>query len=478
VADPKISHRWEPIQDLPADLRGYRDSELQSLFRVWSAQRETLSQVEALAEYNRQLVREWAVETGIIEGVYTLDRGITRMLIDRGIAASLIPRDATNLDPELVAKIIQAHAETLEGLFAFVKSERPFGTSYIRELHAALLKYQDTTTAFDQFGDPVLMQLHKGAYKTLPNNPTREDGTIHEYCPPEHVSAEMDRLVALHAEHERDQVSVETEAAWVHHAFAQIHPFQDGNGRVARAIASLVLIRPGFFPYVVTREDRARYIASLEAADGGDLRRFIEFSSILQKRILTKAIGLAVDAKPANSIADAITSTRDLLVQLGRIFPPEWLRAKANAARCAQILQGVCNGIVSSLGTEITRVDSQYQFQSVGVGGIPPEFTRLAEHLQYEPNFSQYGHTQRILLKTASRDSDITVSLHGIGAAFRGVIAAAAYFNSGEGLLVPLSDDIFRISYEETVQDIDARFRLWLEACLAKGIVLWRRTLV
>ena len=32
----------------------------------------------------------------------------------------------------------------------------------------------------------------------------------------------------------------EIEATWLHHRFTQIHPFQDGNGRVARALASLV----------------------------------------------------------------------------------------------------------------------------------------------------------------------------------------------------------------------------------------------
>jgi Fic family protein len=48
-----------------------------------------------------------------------------------------------------------------------------------------------------------------------------------------HVAAEMDKLVELHREHRAAGVAPEVESAWLHHRFTQIHPFQDGNGRVA-----------------------------------------------------------------------------------------------------------------------------------------------------------------------------------------------------------------------------------------------------
>jgi Fic family protein len=95
----------------------------------------------------------------------------------------------------------------------------------------------------DQLGRAFEKQLEKGQYKTEPNSPTRPDSLVHEYCPPEQVASEMDRLVAMHSEHDERGVPVEVEAAWFHHRFTQIHPFADGNGRVARAIASLVFIK-------------------------------------------------------------------------------------------------------------------------------------------------------------------------------------------------------------------------------------------
>ena len=81
----------------------------------------------------------------------------------------------------------------------------------------------------------------------------------------------MDRLVAMHAAH--DDVEAEISAAWLHHRFVQIHPFSDGNGRVARSLATLVLIQRGGFPFVVLRDEKNAYIETLRAADDGDIER-------------------------------------------------------------------------------------------------------------------------------------------------------------------------------------------------------------
>jgi hypothetical protein len=120
--------------------------ELKSLKRVWTNQKDEMIQLGTLEEFEKRLRREWSIETGIIEGVYTLDRGVTRTLIVKGIDAAFIPHGATNRDPELVGRIIQDHYEALEGMFAFVGGQRQLSTSYLKELHAALLRNQETYT--------------------------------------------------------------------------------------------------------------------------------------------------------------------------------------------------------------------------------------------------------------------------------------------------------------------------------------------
>ena len=107
---------------------------------------------------------------GTLEGVYTLDRGVTRTLIEKGIDAALIPHDASNRDSVVVARIIQDHYDALDGLFDFVGGQRKLSTGYIKELHAALLRNQDVYAVVDQFGKVFEKPLEKGLYTTLPNN--------------------------------------------------------------------------------------------------------------------------------------------------------------------------------------------------------------------------------------------------------------------------------------------------------------------
>jgi len=212
AASQPVSYEWRPIEDLPPDPTELSNSELGVLREIWLEQKDGLQSSAAVEEFNRRLRREWAIETGIIERVYTLDREITQVLIEQGIEASLIPSSATDKDPELVVRMIRDHEEAVEGIFQFVKRERPLSTSYIKELHALLTRHQESSTAVDTLGRMVTVSLLKGDYKKLPNNPQRPDGTVHQYCPPEHVAAEMDRLIQLHLQHGQRAVPPEVEA--------------------------------------------------------------------------------------------------------------------------------------------------------------------------------------------------------------------------------------------------------------------------
>ena len=100
----------------------------------------------------------------------------------------------------------------------------------------------------------------------------------------------MDRLIELHEAHV--SVPPEVEAAWLHHRFTQIHPFQDGNGRIARALATLVFVKAGWFPLVVRNEELALYLDALEQADRGDLRELVKLFAGLQKDELIKALSV------------------------------------------------------------------------------------------------------------------------------------------------------------------------------------------
>ena len=285
------TYKWGPISDLPQDWQSMSREDLQEIHSQWLKEKAILQDPTKINQLENRLANEWAIETGIIERLYApLDRGVTETLIELGIEALERYSSRGTVAPN-VAKLIEDQRATLELLFDFVRQDRELTDSYIKQLHQALTIHQDFTDAVDQFGTSFKATLLKGTWKTQHNNPTRPDGEIHEYCPPEFVQDEIDNLVKWHRRHTELKVLPEVEAAWLHHRFTQIHPFQDGNGRVARALATLVFLRADYLPLVVRDEPHhGVYLDALEEADRGDLLKLVHLFADIQIADLTGAI--------------------------------------------------------------------------------------------------------------------------------------------------------------------------------------------
>jgi fido (protein-threonine AMPylation protein) len=464
-----MPHPWKPIDDLQEDFSALTDSELVSLLVYWQDQRASLEQEGSLGVFNARLAREWAIETGQIEGVYDLDRGITQTLIKRGIDADVIGHPPGKQPPELIVAILRDHQEALEGLFQFVKGERQLTKGYIHELHSALLRHQDTMTAVDQFGRVFETAVLKGQYKQRPNNPTREDGSVHEYCPPEHVDAEMERLVELHTEHMSAGVPVEVEAAWLHHRFVQIHPYQDGNGRVARALASLVFLRAGWFPVVVTRDDRVRYLDSLEMADDGELRSLIALLVDIQRRALFQATETAADIQsPAETVEAAVAAAkRDLAGADQSLASTAWPRAEKSSDRLMAVAKERLEQTASLLTDQIGK--DQPGFRSVVYGGV----WLVPVPISARPRSILGGIT---LVIQGAHNWYLKLIATPVGSKYRGLIQYELLFEY-ETTRRLAHETPFHVNYAEPYESVERRFRVWLERSLARALTLWRQSL-
>ena len=491
-----VGHRWRPIEDLPEDWKRLADRDLQYLAEFWKENREEMVVHDAVRTFNERLGRQWAIETGLIERIYTLDRGTTEILLQKGIHQDLIKQTATNRDPALVSDIIRDHEETLNGLFVFVKRERELSTSFIKELHASLLARQDTASGRNTFGRRVEMPLTRGDYKTVPNSPLRPDGLIHEYCPPEQVASEMDRLVEMHASHQKAGVFPEVEAAWLHHRFTQIHPFQDGNGRVARALATLVMIRAGWLALVVTDAMRSEYLEALARADAGDLASLVQLFADTQRRAIYEAIAEARHVMlERRQMSSVIRSVADKLDRRRQRRIEEWETAndigRALGATASDHLRKVQAELKSVLGPQLgTNGDfwvasnpeddpdrrSYYGYQVV----------ETAREMRYFANTRVFHSWAALNLKTDSRH-EILVSIHGMGHDFAGLLVATACLATRErsgdgdehrGTLVtkvrPICKRPFQISYKEEVADAQTRFARWLADAVVEGLLAWQ----
>lgn len=260
----------------------------------WFARREVLqANSKEYAEFINRLKRRHAIETGIVERMYDIDKGVTETLINEGFISSLVSHGDTNIPKQALFNHLQDHLEAVDFIFDIVKENRPITKGFICELHQLTTRHQEFTEGRDQFGNKTKIPLIKGRFKERENNPTREDGTTILYCPPEHVEAEMDRLIEIYNELTEQNVHPLIVASWVHHAFTTIHPFQDGNGRVVRLIASLILIKNNLFPITVSREEaKIRYIQALEEADNGQPQKLVTYFAEIQKRNIEEALNI------------------------------------------------------------------------------------------------------------------------------------------------------------------------------------------
>ena len=290
--DNKLPLKWIPITDFEESVDQLADSDLGSLSLVWRRKKHEITKTASCKRLLNQINREWVIETGLIEGLYVLDDDVVQRLVVQGLNFELLPATVAGT-PKTVIQLLRDQQAALQSVFDFVDTRRHLSTSYIKELHAGLTQHQHECLAIDRFGTRKKVALLKGDYKKTPNNPTRTDGSEHPYCPPEHVAAEMDRLVALHEEHTQKNVPPEVEAAWLHHRFTKIHPFQDGNGRVTRCLALFVLIRAGLLPFVVRSTISEIYFDALETADRGSLRPLVTLIADQQKGILDKVLSFS-----------------------------------------------------------------------------------------------------------------------------------------------------------------------------------------
>ncbi len=490
--EAEIGHRWEPITDLTEADRGAASEELPPLARMWQSIRGELDPVQ-VDDFNERLKREWAIETGIIERLYTLDQGTTQLLIEQGIDASLIASSATDQPPELVAGMIQDHAKAVDWLFDAVTSQRPLSTSLVRQLHQFMTRKQLVATGVDMFGRKLDIELRHGEFKARPNNPTRPDGKVHEYCPPEQVASEIDRLLSMHQAHSAEGVAADASAAWLHHRFAQIHPFQDGNGRVARAIASLVLIGAGWFPLVVTRDDRARYLQALGDADEGSLAPLAALVAEIEKTWFLRALSIAEDVHRATRRRkQVLAAIRDKFSPQTPPAAEELERARQTAAwlwdYCQESVENTAKELQASLGSSDTR----RAWCDTGEDDDPERRTwnryqiiETARQFGYFANTRSYHDWVRLGIDTENGRANILASFHAIGTEYRGLVAVSMCFyrrqkdELGENQIIelqPASDSVFQINYEEAAESVKERFRPWLEDSLVMGLDHWNRS--
>ena len=225
-------------------------SELDEFKGAWRAL-STLAP-ERLAALRRVAVIESIGSSTRIEGSKLSDRDVERILADTEVK-SFDTRDEQE---------VAGYASVMETIFASW-SVLPLTENHIKQLHRDLLRY----AAKDE--------RHRGDYKKLENNLEAFDaegnsvGIIFQTASPFDTPRLMAALVAWTTEalDSRSLHPLLVIAVFVV-VFLEIHPFQDGNGRLSRALTTLLLLRAGYtyVPYsslesIIEQSKESYYLA-------------------------------------------------------------------------------------------------------------------------------------------------------------------------------------------------------------------------
>ena len=213
---------------------------------------------ERLSSLRRVATIESVGSSTRIEGARLTDREVEKLLGNIRLGSF------TTRDEQEVA----GYAEVMETIFSAYEAIS-FTENHIRQLHRDLLAHSTKD------------ERHRGAYKTLSNNVEAFNeqgeslGIVFETASPFDTPRRMEELVAWLEEQEREKrLHPLLVVAIFVVVFLEIHPFQDGNGRLSRILTTLLLLRAGYayVPYSslesIIEQSKESYYISLRRTQG------------------------------------------------------------------------------------------------------------------------------------------------------------------------------------------------------------------
>ena len=182
-----------------------------------------------------------------------LAQGETELVVEQGLTIAGKP-----LKDQVEARSLANALDYFEDL---VSVDTPIAQNDIHQIHQLILTGINDDEA--------------GQYR---NVEVRISGSHYDPITPDRVPYEMTQFSDwLRASTDAPQPAHAIVTACAAHAwFAQVHPFVDGNGRTARILMNLLLMRNGYPIAIITKEERSRYYDALEESQSGNLSPFIQ----------------------------------------------------------------------------------------------------------------------------------------------------------------------------------------------------------
>ncbi|MCL1969778.1 MAG: Fic family protein [Bacteroidetes bacterium] len=230
-------------------------NKIQQLYQEWQALQPLNEKLER--DINQQFMIDFNYNSNHLEG-NTLTYGQTKLLLLFGDTIG----NASIQDYEEM----KAHNVGLEFMKAEAKDKnRMLSEHFIRALNQTILVRDFYKTSRD---GAYRYKINVGVYKTRPNSVITPTGEVFDYASPEETPSLMGDLVEWYRNEEQNgKLKVEELAALFHYRYIRIHPFDDGNGRIARLLVNYIFLRHNYPMLVIRADDRQNYLKVLHQCD-------------------------------------------------------------------------------------------------------------------------------------------------------------------------------------------------------------------
>lgn len=300
---------------------------------------------------------DWNFHSSKIEG-NSLSYGETKALILFNQTAQAKPlKDHLEMS---------GHDEAIKYIEEIVNQQRPLTETFIRELHKIILKQPYQVNALTPDGAPTKKWVNIGMYKTTPNHVKTQTGEMFYFASPEETPAKMSDLMSWFSiENKKDSLHPVIFSTEFHYRFVRIHPFDDGNGRIARLLMNFILLQKGYPPAIIKTEEKENYYRALQQADAGQLDYFFNFIceqvNYSLELMLKAARGEEIDE------SDDLDKKLQLLkMRLGN-DPKSKLTVRRNNETIKKVIEKSLFPLVEDLEEQIAKFDSLFKDREIQI---------------------------------------------------------------------------------------------------------------
>ena len=346
---------------------------IKSLYNEWQSL-QPLREEDA-ARLRQKFMLEFNYNSNHLEG-NTLTYGQTELLLLFGKVV-----DAANMKDLEDMKASNVGLKMMEEQAA---SEYPLTETFIRQLHKTILREDYEVYRNLPGGQSFSYTVHAGIYKTRPNSVITRTDERFEYASPEETPSLMTDLVSWYREaEETGRYTLVELCALFHYRYIRIHPFEDGNGRIARLLVNFILARHNYPMIVVKSADKENYLNALSACDGfvgttpsdgahAEIEQIAPFVTYIEE-CMQRALQTCIRAAKGESIEEDDDFMKELKIrerQKKQEVASEQSQLRYHADEVWNVLELVFFPIAIELRKAIEQANAVFHFRSFMPGRI------------------------------------------------------------------------------------------------------------